>query len=142
MVARVLGVPVVHVVTAGDDPHVRTRCWIGGPAEENIRWLRKLVLIDLAGAAIEDGTTANTDRANAWRRCREIIAIENGIAITRLDQLDEYQLKDAAALMVRLMLEAAKLLREHYPLIARAAHRLDDLGEMSGAQVDAIMLED
>lgn len=139
--ARVLGVQVVHAIAAGDNPHVRTRFRRSRTREETINSLKRLVAVDLAGPVIEEdpnSEAAETDRCHAFARTKKVIALKDGVAV---DELDDIQLADASALYQHLAKEAAALVKDSWPLIARLAHRLDELGEMSGAQVDVILLE-
>jgi hypothetical protein len=144
-IARVLGIPIVYAVASGGNPHVRTRLqWRASDPEENARWLARDAVVALSGMIDEPDTNrAASDRDHAWRRCREIIALEDGQSIKRLERLDEHQLQDAAALLAHLTLEAARLVQEHYALIAQVAHRLEDAGAagLSGAAIDAILLD-
>lgn len=135
-IARILGVPVVHAIAAGGNPHVRTRSRRG-----STDWLKRLAVIDLAGATVEDDphcAAAETDRQNAFGRCRRVIALEDGVGV---DELDDIQLADASALYQHLAAQAAALVKENFRLIGQVAHRLDDAGELSGAAIDAIILD-
>jgi hypothetical protein len=132
---------VLHAIAAGDYPHVRTRVRMGRTREEKIAGLQRFAIIDLAGVSTEDdpaGAAAETDRKNAYRRCLEVVATEDGVNV---EELDEIQLADAAALYQHLAAQAAKLVKENWPMICRVAHRLDDAGELSGAAIDAVLLE-
>jgi hypothetical protein len=132
---------VVRVVAAGTEPHCRTRWLRPRTREQEISVLRRLAMIDLAGAAVEDepgSPAAATDRENAFHRCRRVIALEDGV---EAGQLDEIQLADVSALYNHLTDQAMALVRDYWPVIGRVAHRLADMGELSGAAVDAIILE-
>jgi hypothetical protein len=123
VVAHVLGVQVVHAIGVGDDPHVRTRHWIGGPAEENARWPRRLAIIDLAAVTLEENpATTASDRANEMRRISELGGDPDTIAHL-------------------LTVTAGRLVRKHHAAIARVAQRLEEAGEagLSGAAIDELL---
>ena len=96
-IAHILGVRVKRAVAIGPDPHVRTLTPRRGDRDELANWKRCLAVIDFAGAAVE--TEANdaveTDRRNAFCRCRQAIALEDGVGV---EELDGIQLADASAL--------------------------------------------
>jgi hypothetical protein len=48
---------------------------------------------------------------------------------------------DAEGLLAQLTRQAARLVRENRPLIARVAFRLAEAGGLSGAAIDAILLD-
>ncbi len=141
-VARLLGVRVKHAIAAGDYPHVTTLTpRKDGDPDELANWQRRLAVIDFAGAIVEDdpnGAAAVTDRENAFARSRQAIALEDGVNV---EKLDDIQLEDASALYQHLAAEAAALVKANFPLVARVAFRLEDLGELSGSAVDAVLLE-
>jgi hypothetical protein len=79
VIARRLGVEVARVVCDPAGPYVTTRHPRGGSTARRIAMLQRLALIDLAGAVIElEPEAADTDEANARRRCAEIIRLRHG----------------------------------------------------------------
>lgn len=135
--ARMPGTIVIHATIAADEPHVRTRVFMGRAAEDRIIGLKRLAVIDLAGAAVEDdlrSAAAETDRENAWRRCLEIATIEPSGGPHRLDheqraaRLYEYQFNQAGLLVER-----------RWSLIEQVADRLRETGMLSGIEVAAMV---
>jgi hypothetical protein len=131
VIARHLGVMVLHAIAEGDNPHVRTRSPWGPDDVTKVKTLERQAIIDLADAAVEDdpkSEAASADIANAIKRCEQII--------------DVVGRGDAAKLLSGLAERAAEIVIKHRPEIDRLAERLAEAGEMSGEQIDAILVSD
>jgi hypothetical protein len=91
--------------------------------------LKRRAIIDLCDMVIEadlQSLAASADRQNAFDRCREIVDLnEDG---------------DAAQLLRRMAQRAAALVASKREMIDRLAHRLDEVGELTGDEVDAVLL--
>jgi hypothetical protein len=87
-----------------------------------------LLLYLIAVARASAGTARPvTDHDNALVHCREIVEMQGT--------------GDATDLCRRMAKRAADLVAANQVIIRRVAHRLDEVGEMTGEQIEATLLE-
>jgi hypothetical protein len=136
VVARALGVQVVRLVAAGDDPHCRTRWWRPRNDAEEIDAMERQALIVLAGEVkwskrIRSRRARQTD-ATPWRiasapPCR---GWHRGRRRVR-----------SAVCAGRIRVKAAALVEANMPAIARVTDALAERGRLDQADIKAILLE-
>jgi hypothetical protein len=98
VVARALGIEVVHATAAAKDAHVKTRCR-ASPAT-----LEKLAIVDLAGLAVDYSRAAcEMDLRNATNHAQRVVLMRHGLAE---DGLTDELRAEAAELVERLRVSA------------------------------------
>jgi hypothetical protein len=122
VIARMLGVEIVHSTAAGDVPCTRTRYRGDTP-----QTLAKLGIVDLAGPMAEWHYLRSawcTDLENAMGRARRIAAL-NG--------------EEATELLHQMRIEALALVQENWPAIERVADALAHAKSLTQADVDVLI---
>lgn len=132
-IARLVGIEVMAVSIAGDDPLCRTR-WRrrGAPFA-----LEAMIVVDFASSAggdIEEATI--TDLANAKERCFQIVRMLHGT-----DTMSPAMILEASKIFVRLRASAADLVERNRDLIDAVAAVLLQRGSLDQITLDTVMME-
>jgi hypothetical protein len=121
-VARLLGIEVVAISVDAEQPHCRTRTRCSDNANDEVKRLTNLTLIDLAAGIVDDEAACVLDLAAAVDRCQQIIRLRH-----RADpdaQLTHTQCIEAGSLLAELRARARLLVENHLGAIARLAAEL------------------
>jgi hypothetical protein len=133
-----LGVQVVRVVAAGDNPHCRTRFLFAGDTAEKIDAMERQAIIALAGLAVEKHSpkARETDWRNALAYCLRIVLLQDGI---EGDDVSDEQYVKGEILVEQLRVKAAALVEANMPAIERVADALAERGQLDQADIDALI---
>jgi hypothetical protein len=121
-VARLLGVSVVAISVADEQPFCRTRTRCSNIPADEVERLKRLAIVDLAAGILDDETACLLDLAAAADRCQQIIRLRH-----RADpdaQLTRTQCIEAENLLAELRERARLLVENHLGAIARLAAEL------------------
>lgn len=99
------------------------------------------MLVDLAGAIAERRRLREAwqlDEDNALSRALRIVLLRHGLDD---DGLTDDMRAEAAELVEQMRPKAAALVKQNWPAIERVAGALADAGELTGTEIDAILLD-